>query len=226
MKDVFLRKHMDSQGFVNLSLISNFKRMKDLTTDLELIKFVCSQSEDLEVRLAADGKDKIRRKEGWEKWVMNMEDRDPSARNDGPQETEQSHSAYSGAFMQPFHHAHNSQQFDMSPHTNTGHFEHHQHASRAFNSTSGTTPKLNGATTKISPEASQKPNADSADVNDQQIQHSEKTNGITAVERRESETQHDDDTRDLLVAVKPVTSPVEVKSAEGAESNGSIAGYA
>ncbi|KAJ9663739.1 hypothetical protein H2201_005460 [Coniosporium apollinis] len=85
-KDMYLRKHMDSQGFVFLTVIAAFNRMKHLTTDLELIKYACYQSRDIEFRVGPDGKERIRRREGWEQWVLNMEDRDPSARNNGPED--------------------------------------------------------------------------------------------------------------------------------------------
>jgi len=80
---------MDSQGFVALNLLSNFARMKSLTTDLELIKFVCTNSPELELRSGADGKDRVRKREGWEQWVLAMGERDPAARNDGPPANEQ-----------------------------------------------------------------------------------------------------------------------------------------
>ncbi|KAF2120660.1 hypothetical protein BDV96DRAFT_271884 [Lophiotrema nucula] len=85
-KDMFLRKHMDSQGFVFLSVIAEFNRIKQLTTDLELIKAVCFQSPVIEFRVGADGKDRLRRHEGWEQWVLNLAERHQSAQNDGPNE--------------------------------------------------------------------------------------------------------------------------------------------
>lgn len=81
---MYLRKHMDSQGFVSISLLANFKRMKELTNDFELIKFTCAQSPEFELRTSSDGQLRIRKREGWEKWVLDMNERDPSARNDGP----------------------------------------------------------------------------------------------------------------------------------------------
>lgn len=85
-KDIFLRKHMDSKGFVYLSVIADFNRIKQLTTDLELIKYVCYQSRIIEFRIGHDGKDRLRRREGWEQWVLGISERDPSAQNDGPEE--------------------------------------------------------------------------------------------------------------------------------------------
>ncbi|KAL1998677.1 hypothetical protein VTN02DRAFT_5759 [Thermoascus thermophilus] len=83
-KDLFLRKHMDSQGFVLLSFIASFKRIKNLTEDLDLLRHVCRQLKNVEYQLGEDGVDRLRPRERWEQWVLSMEQRDPSARNDGP----------------------------------------------------------------------------------------------------------------------------------------------
>lgn len=85
-KDMFLRKHMDSKGFVFLNVIADFNRIKHLTTDLELIKLVCFQSRAIEFRVGRDGKDRLRAREGWEQWILPMAERDPSSQNDGPEE--------------------------------------------------------------------------------------------------------------------------------------------
>lgn len=85
-KDMFLRKHMDSKGFVFLDLIARFKRITHLTTDMELIKWACYHSHVIDFRVGHDGKDRLRRREGWEQWVLGMGDRDASAQNDGPDE--------------------------------------------------------------------------------------------------------------------------------------------
>ncbi|KAI7905594.1 uncharacterized protein BX663DRAFT_529753 [Cokeromyces recurvatus] len=65
-KDVYLRKQMDSNGFVDLSFIANFNRVKGLTTDLNLIREALENSQVIEVK----GGDKIRKREGWETWLM------------------------------------------------------------------------------------------------------------------------------------------------------------
>ncbi|KAF2761886.1 hypothetical protein EJ05DRAFT_188156 [Pseudovirgaria hyperparasitica] len=85
-KDMFMRKHMDSKGFVYLTFIADFNRIKQLTTDLEMIKLVCYQSRIIEYRLGVDGKDRLRRREGWEQWVLSTSERDSTAQNDGPDE--------------------------------------------------------------------------------------------------------------------------------------------
>ena len=82
-KDMFLRKHMDSQGFVFLSVLAKFNRIKQLTLDMELIRYVCLNSTNIEFRLGTDGVDRLRKREGWQQWVLSMDERDPSAQNDG-----------------------------------------------------------------------------------------------------------------------------------------------
>ena len=77
---------MDSQGFVFLNVIAAFNRIKSLTTDMDSIKLVCWQSSNIEFRVGTDGQDRLRPREGWEKWVMPMSERDPSVQNDGPGE--------------------------------------------------------------------------------------------------------------------------------------------
>jgi la-related protein 1 len=56
---------MDSNGFVELSFIANFNRVKGLTTELELIREALDNSQLLEVK-----GDKLRKREGWETWLM------------------------------------------------------------------------------------------------------------------------------------------------------------
>ena len=88
IKDMFLRKHMDSQGFVFLDIIANFNRIKQLTQDKEIIKAVCMNSQVIEIRVGEDGKERLRKREGWEQFPLPMEQRDPSAQNEGPQQLE------------------------------------------------------------------------------------------------------------------------------------------
>ncbi|KAF1931029.1 uncharacterized protein M421DRAFT_57485 [Didymella exigua CBS 183.55] len=85
LKDMYLRRHMDSQGFVSLDFISAFNRIKNLSTDIELLKLVCRQSSHVEYLTGEDGRDRLRRREGWEQWVLSMTDRDESAQNEGPE---------------------------------------------------------------------------------------------------------------------------------------------
>lgn len=75
---------MDSQGYVLLSVIADFKRIKALTDDMDMLRHVCGQLKAIEFRPGEDGVDRLRRKEGWEQWIRPIAERDPSARNDGP----------------------------------------------------------------------------------------------------------------------------------------------
>ncbi|KAL8669973.1 MAG: hypothetical protein Q9168_005466 [Polycauliona sp. 1 TL-2023] len=88
-KDLYLRKHMDSQGFVFLPVLAKFNRIRQLTQDLELIRYVCLNSPQIEFRTGSDGHDRLRKREGWQQWIMSMEERDPSAQNDGPAQVHQ-----------------------------------------------------------------------------------------------------------------------------------------
>ncbi|KAI7366769.1 hypothetical protein KC354_g3917 [Hortaea werneckii] len=84
LKDMFLRRHMDSQGFVLLDVVAGFNRLKQLTQDKEILKTVCLNSETIEIRVGDDGKERLRRRDGWEQFVMPMEQREPAAQTEGP----------------------------------------------------------------------------------------------------------------------------------------------
>lgn len=94
-KDMYLRSHMDSQGFVFLELLAKFNRIKQLTNDMELIRLACYHSQTVEY-VNVDGIDRVRARDGWQQWVRKMEERDPSAQNDGP--SLQSLSSYPQAY--------------------------------------------------------------------------------------------------------------------------------
>lgn len=83
-KDVFLRKHMDSQGFVFLNFLAGFKRLQQIAASFSTLQQACHESPHIQIVLGEDGQDRVRPAEGWETWVMAMEDRDESAKNDGP----------------------------------------------------------------------------------------------------------------------------------------------
>lgn len=76
---------MDSQGYVWLSVLAKFNRIKQLTTNYATIQQVCVNSPNIEYYdPRVDGVDRVRKRDGWQQWVMKMEDRDPSAQNEGP----------------------------------------------------------------------------------------------------------------------------------------------
>lgn len=80
---MYLRKHMDSQGFVFLELLTKFNRIKQLTNDMDLIRQACLHSQTVEYA-HVEGVDRVRARENWQQWVLKLEDRDPTAQNDGP----------------------------------------------------------------------------------------------------------------------------------------------
>lgn len=83
-KDLNLRKHMDSQGFVPLNFIASLKRVK--LFNIDVLRSACTESDIIELRRDLDGVDRIRRKEDWEKWTLPMQERDLSARSDDPRQ--------------------------------------------------------------------------------------------------------------------------------------------
>ena len=84
-KDMFLRKHMDSQGFVFLEMVSNFKRIRDLTNDMDLIRGACVEAETLDLVVGQDGRERLRSRLGWEQWVLPKSERNELAsQDDGP----------------------------------------------------------------------------------------------------------------------------------------------
>jgi len=85
LKDIFLRKRMDSHGWIFLNTIAEFNRLKNLTTDYEILKQACLQSQEIEIRVGEDGKDRLRRLNDWERWVLPKEDREQAAQADPPQ---------------------------------------------------------------------------------------------------------------------------------------------
>lgn len=71
--DVWLRQRMDQEGWVDISLISTFKKVRAITADLQsadlqYIKETLQSSSMLETQ-----GDKVRRQNDWHKWVIPRE---------------------------------------------------------------------------------------------------------------------------------------------------------
>ena len=81
-KDMFLRKHIDSQGFVSLHFIAAFNRVRSLTEDINLIRHVCEESVELDYGVTDDGIELLRRREGWQTFVLPVESREQMARRE------------------------------------------------------------------------------------------------------------------------------------------------
>ncbi|EPE34335.1 Winged helix DNA-binding protein [Glarea lozoyensis ATCC 20868] len=75
-QDEPLRKQMDLSGFVPLSYFAIVRRVSRLTSDMNTILISCSRSDVLELKAdKSDGVEAmfVRRKEGWEEWVLLKE---------------------------------------------------------------------------------------------------------------------------------------------------------
>lgn len=83
-KDMYLRKRMDSQGFVNLHFVAAFKRIRELTSDMGMIRAVCETSTELDFVVGEDEIERLRRRTAWQSFVLPMNERDDFARNNGP----------------------------------------------------------------------------------------------------------------------------------------------
>ncbi|KAI5780500.1 hypothetical protein EDC01DRAFT_633366 [Geopyxis carbonaria] len=80
-KDIYLRKHMDADGYVRLSFLIGFNRVQMHTKDIGVLRDACLQSQ--EVQLVAGMDDfYVRKRDGWENWVLKEDERDPSTRRD------------------------------------------------------------------------------------------------------------------------------------------------
>jgi hypothetical protein len=64
VRDTFLRSKMNGEGWINLQVIANFKRLMSLTTDINLIKEAISESTEVEL----DGM-LVRKRTGWDKFL-------------------------------------------------------------------------------------------------------------------------------------------------------------
>ncbi|EEB06003.1 RNA-binding protein [Schizosaccharomyces japonicus yFS275] len=70
--DIYLRKHMDAEGYVPLFFLANFNRLKNLTTDINAIRAACVASSVVEVQANDESPylSRVRKAESWKNWVM------------------------------------------------------------------------------------------------------------------------------------------------------------
>ncbi|KAG5519486.1 hypothetical protein PMAC_002113 [Pneumocystis sp. 'macacae'] len=71
---------MDDQGWVNLLVLTNFNRIRSFALEYNFIRDVTTYSRTVDVNFS-DGYDRVRKKDGWEIWVLPEKERDPSVRN-------------------------------------------------------------------------------------------------------------------------------------------------
>ncbi|KAF8012688.1 hypothetical protein BT93_I0754 [Corymbia citriodora subsp. variegata] len=66
VKDIYLRQQMDKQGWVSIAVIAEFKKVKELTTEKQLILDAVRTSAVVEVQ-----GEKVRRRADWMRWVLS-----------------------------------------------------------------------------------------------------------------------------------------------------------
>lgn len=67
-KDTFLRKNMDGEGWVQISVIAGFNKVKEITNNLQFIVETLQLSTVIEVQGG-----RVRRRENWKKWLLPPE---------------------------------------------------------------------------------------------------------------------------------------------------------
>lgn len=90
-KDMWLRKHMDAQGFVKLSVVASFNRLKKIIQNsggmevgMELLRATCLASDVVEFVVGDDQIDRLRNREKWREFVLQPADRIEELQNDHP----------------------------------------------------------------------------------------------------------------------------------------------
>jgi len=66
-KDIFLRKNMDSGGWVSLEFLSTFNMVRKLTNDQSFIATALKNSREVEVNSTNN---KVRKKLDWQIWLF------------------------------------------------------------------------------------------------------------------------------------------------------------
>jgi hypothetical protein len=83
-KDIFLRRQMNTHGFVPLPVFLNFPRVRAMGVDPVTARMVCQQSPQIELLFDPEGKEYVRKALHWEQWVLPQEQRLAYAKGDGP----------------------------------------------------------------------------------------------------------------------------------------------
>ncbi|TDZ37573.1 putative HTH La-type RNA-binding protein [Colletotrichum spinosum] len=84
-KDEYLRKNMDSQGYVNVDLVAGFSRVHQLAPDGYLLRSALCECQQLEYIHDENNVEKVRSRTHWAKFVYpDMGMRFENARNPGP----------------------------------------------------------------------------------------------------------------------------------------------
>lgn len=164
-KDMFIRKRMDSQGFVPFDLIAGFNRMVELSgEDVNIIRFACEQSDKLDYVIAEDGSELLRLHDGWQNFVLPLAERDPPARSNGPKNMwfRSSHSRMYMPPVMPSYPNHSPTMYPQgfppremdhmySPYTNGAEFQHGMNGGEVNGSAYPGETRLSAAVPEFSP---------------------------------------------------------------------------
>lgn len=74
IKDTYLRQNMDGHGWVPMTLVANFKKVMELTQNIQQILDAVRSSTKVEVQ-----GDKIRKRDDWMRWIMPASVQFPTA---------------------------------------------------------------------------------------------------------------------------------------------------
>ncbi|TGZ77543.1 hypothetical protein EX30DRAFT_199168 [Ascodesmis nigricans] len=78
-KDIYLRKHMDDEGYVRVSFLLSFPRVASHAQDVNFVRDAILQSSELTLA-QSHNEYFVRRRTGWERFVFPESERDPSAK--------------------------------------------------------------------------------------------------------------------------------------------------
>ena len=82
--DTYMREHMDSQGFVHLTLVAGFNRLKSISTDLSLVRRACEESNEIDYVVGEDSVERLRPRKDWAKLVLDWDKRREPGKSHGP----------------------------------------------------------------------------------------------------------------------------------------------
>ncbi|KAI8266897.1 putative HTH La-type RNA-binding protein [Colletotrichum sp. SAR11_239] len=86
LKDDFLRKHMDGQGFVPFDLVLGFGRVREMGAHPDALRMIACECAQLDYVIGDDHVERVRSRTHWQKFVYPaLDQRVEAARNAGPQ---------------------------------------------------------------------------------------------------------------------------------------------
>ena len=72
-RDIYLRSHMNDEGWIDLSFVAQFNRVKFFSADIEYIAEVLNESQVVEVTKKSEAVYNIRKINEWAQWCLPEE---------------------------------------------------------------------------------------------------------------------------------------------------------